>query len=81
MKLIYWDGTGVCLFTSGARMASFGGRVCKMERCGYRRRSCQPCWKDSIGSEFSSARGTGADAAERGDGAMVQNMSSVPPFV
>jgi transposase len=30
VKLIYWDGTGVCCSPSGLRMASSAGRMCTM---------------------------------------------------
>lgn len=53
VKLIYWDGTGVCGSPSGWRMASSGGRAWMTPSCDYRLRSYRHCWKGSIGSGFT----------------------------
>ena len=50
IKLIFWDGTGVCLWPSGWRTASSAGPRCRMASCGSRPPNSPLCWKGSTGA-------------------------------
>lgn len=60
VKLIYWDGTGVCLFASVWRMASSAGRMFKTASFVSRPLSYRHWWRGSTGGEFTEPRDTGS---------------------
>jgi hypothetical protein len=53
VKLIFRDGTGVCLFAKRFDDGHSGRRTCKMVSCTSRPRSFRHFWKGLIGAGFT----------------------------
>ena len=51
VKLVYWDGTGVCLFAKRLEDGKF--RWPNVQDGVMRLSAAVRCWKESIGSEFT----------------------------